>query len=49
MLRDDVIDVLALLLRGDCLVLVGDHHVALAADERLERFARALVLNGRVA
>ena len=46
--RDDVLDVLAGLLRGDRLVLVGEQHVALAADERLQRLTRALVLHGHV-
>ena len=46
--RDDVVDVLAGLLRGDRLVLVGEQHVALAADERLQRLARALVLHRHV-
>src|SRR4051794_3812627 len=42
---DDVVHVLAGLLSRDRLVLVGDHHVALAAGERLERVARRLVLH----
>ena len=45
---DDVVDVLALLLGGDRLVLVGEQDVALAADEGLQRLAGALVLDGDV-
>src|SRR6185295_1907415 len=40
---DDVVDLLALLLGGDGLVLVGQGDVALAAEERLHRLARAAV------
>src|SRR3712207_8028807 len=39
------VDVLALLLGGDRLVLVGDEHVALARGERLQGLAGALVLH----
>ena len=47
LVRDDVVEVLALLLGEDRLVLVGEQDVALAAGEGLERLARALVLDGR--
>src|SRR3954447_25949772 len=40
-----VVDVLALLLRGKRLVLIGDEHVALAAGERLQRLAPRLRLD----
>ena len=43
--RNDVLDVLARVLGGDRLVLVGEQDVALAAEERPQRVARALVLN----
>src|SRR4051812_32084141 len=46
--RDRVVDLLAGLLRRDRLVLVGQHHVALAAGEGREGVARALVLHGDV-
>src|SRR3954451_6796127 len=46
--RDRVVDLLPGLLRRDRLVLVGQHHVALAAGEGREGVARALVLNGDV-
>ena len=42
---DDVVDVLALLLRGDRLVLVGDEDVAVARGEVLQRLAARLVLD----
>src|SRR5688572_1740961 len=45
---DHVLQVLALLLGGDRLVLVGQEDVALARRERLERLARTLVLHGHV-
>ena len=45
---DDVVELLAGLLGGDRLVLVGEQDVALAADERLERVARRRVLDRRV-
>ena len=45
---DDVVDVLAGLLRGDRLVLIGEQDVALAAHERLQRVARRRVLDRRV-
>src|SRR5215218_1431070 len=45
----DVVDRLLLLLGGDRLVLVGEHHVALAADEGLQRLAGRLVLHRHVA
>src|SRR5688572_25529832 len=45
LIRDDVLDVLAGLLGCDRLVLVGDEHVALAADESLERLTSRLVLD----
>src|SRR4051794_3152246 len=48
LVRHDVVDVLALLLREDRLVLVREQHVALTADERLERLARGLVEHGDV-
>src|SRR5215212_1220998 len=44
----DVVDVLALLLRQDRLVLVGQQDIALAAGERLQRLPRALVEHGHV-
>src|SRR3954462_2790296 len=44
LVRRDVVDLLALLLGGDRLVLVAEQHVALAAGERLQRVARRLVL-----
>src|ERR671924_1542500 len=40
---NDVVELLALLLRQDRLVLIAEEHVALAAGEGLQRFARALV------
>src|SRR4029453_9496571 len=46
---DDVVDRLVLLLGVDGLVLVGDHHVALAADEGLDRLTGGLVLHRHVA
>jgi hypothetical protein len=45
---DDVLDVLALLLRGRRLVLVGEEDVALAAGERLQRLAAGLGLDADV-
>src|SRR6266542_2262344 len=45
----DVVDRLAVLLGGDRLVLVRQHHVALTADERLQRLAGALGLHRHVA
>src|SRR3954447_20651404 len=45
---DDVVELLALLPRGDRLVLVGDEDVALAAREALERLASRLVLDDDV-
>src|SRR4051794_10441611 len=48
LVRRDVVDLLALLLGGDRLVLVAQEHVALAAGERLERVARGLVLHRHV-
>src|SRR6478609_8892234 len=42
---DHVVDVLALLLRGQGLVLVADEHVAVARDEVLQRLATGLVLD----
>src|SRR4051812_26593032 len=45
---DHVVELLALLLRRDRLVLVADHHVALAAGERLKRVTRRLVLHRHV-
>src|SRR6266542_1360018 len=45
---DQVVDRLPSLLRGDGLVLVGDHRVALAADEGLQRLAGGLVLHRHV-
>src|SRR5262249_5547626 len=45
---DDVVDLLAFLLGGDGFVFVGEHGVALAADEGLQRLARALGLDGHV-
>ena len=44
---DDVLDVLAGVLRGDRLVLVGEQDVALAAEERPQRVTGALVLDRR--
>src|SRR3954453_2401049 len=44
LIRSHVVDLLALLLGGDRLVLVAEQHVALAAGERLQRVARRLVL-----
>src|SRR3954447_855246 len=46
--RRDVVDLLALADRGERLVLVGDEHVALAADEGLQRLAARLGLHGHV-
>src|SRR5215217_4226720 len=46
---DRVVDVLALLLGGDGLVLIGDHDVALAADKGLQRLPGRLVLHRHVA
>src|SRR5829696_6460250 len=46
---DHVVDVLVLLLGGDGLVLIGDHHVALAADKGLQRLPGRLVLHRHVA
>ena len=43
----DVVDVLAVLLGEDRLVLVGDQDVALAAGEGLQRRAAAVVLHRR--
>src|SRR3954468_17176243 len=45
---DHVVELLALLLGGDRLVLVGDQNVALAAGERLQRVAGGLVLHRHV-
>src|SRR5215211_7944189 len=47
--RHHVVDRLLLLLGVDGLVLIGQHHVALAADEGLERLTGRLVLDGHVA
>src|SRR5215218_8834131 len=46
---DHVVDVLVLLLRSDGLVLIGDHHVALAANKGLQRLPGRLVLHRHVA
>src|SRR5215217_8957716 len=46
---DDVVDRLLLLLGVDGLVLVREHHVALAADEGLQRLPGRLVLHRHVA
>src|SRR5215211_7305585 len=46
---DHVVDRLLVLLGVDGLVLVGEHHVALAADEGLQRLTGRLVLHGHVA
>src|SRR5918995_1850348 len=43
LIRHHVVELLALLLREDGLVLVAEEHVSLAARERLKRLARALV------
>src|SRR5215203_3099173 len=48
LVRKDVVEVRATLLREDRLVLVADQDVALAARERVERVARALVEDGNV-
>src|SRR4051794_12853685 len=48
LVRDHVVELLALLLCGDRLVLVGDEHVPLAAGEGLKRVTRRLVLHGDV-
>src|ERR671910_951917 len=48
LVRDDVVELLALLLREDRLVLVAEEHVSLAARERLERLAGALVQHRHV-
>src|SRR5688572_19735900 len=45
---DDVVDLLALLLGEDRLVLVGEEDVTLAGRERLQRLAGAVVLDGHV-
>src|SRR4051794_15365971 len=45
LVRDDVVDLLALLLRRDRLVLVGDQDVAGARREVLQRLAARLVLH----
>src|SRR3954468_163928 len=45
LVRDHVVDLLALLLRRDRLVLVGDEHVAVARREVLQRLAARLVLD----
>src|SRR3954453_10818088 len=45
---DDVVDLLAPLLRRDCLVLVGDQDVAGAGDEVVQRLAAGLVLDDDV-
>src|SRR5829696_5494847 len=45
---DHVVDLLVLLLGGDGLVLIGNHHVALAPDEGLQRLAGRLVLHRHV-
>src|SRR4051794_7833168 len=45
LIGDHVVELLALLLGGDRLVLVRDQDVALAAGERLQRVARGLVLH----
>src|SRR5438105_2240793 len=47
-LRDHVVDGLTLALCEDRLVLVGEHDVATAGEEGLERLARALVLRDDV-
>src|SRR4051812_17733289 len=44
-IRNDVVDVLALLLGEDRLVLVRQQHIALARGERLQRLAGAVVLH----
>src|SRR5215213_4424801 len=44
-----VVDVLLLLLGGDGLVLIGQHHVALAPDKGLQRLTGRLVLHRHVA
>src|SRR5919206_643157 len=48
LIGDDVVDLLALLLRGDRLVLVGDEDVAGARGEVVERLAARLVLDDDV-
>src|SRR4051794_16445088 len=48
LVRDHVVDLLALLLRGDRLVLVGDEDVAGAGGEVVQRLATGLVLDDDV-
>ena len=48
LIRDDVLELFALLLGGDGLVLIGDQHVAFAAGEGGQRLARALVQHRNV-
>lgn len=49
LVRDDVIEVLAVLLRGDDLVLIGDQDVPLATGKGLKRLAGTPVLYRNVA